>query len=334
MSGDQAQDDVEVEVLPDEQQTSEDDQPQDDAEESNGDGGSNWLFAIPLVVCIFALVAMVWALSTRQPTEIVEIPVTVQVDNEVTREIVVTRIVEVTREAEVKIEAEPLVTPAPISITIGSSHEKRLRDLDPIFRSQGIEAWLKAAGFTWEYLEPEARQIEEETMADGTIVASGIQVQVTNLSAPWPNCFTTDQEVVPGPNTRVHQPDLRNPSKLWTDVPSYSGPATLWIDVQNWGQLNPITVAAAPEPVEPSEEPQKSSSTECWSLKELATLGEIIQELEHPPGTLAGAQIKFTQAWAAPEGWIIQKQGSEVNSVVAGDTASVWSAENCRPLNR
>jgi hypothetical protein len=80
--------------------------------------------------------------------------------------------------------------------------------------------------------------------------------------------------------------------------------------------------------------PSEESLPTCLKLSDLAKLGTIIQELESPPGVLAGAQIAFTKDWTAPVGWVIHRYGETVQSVQAGDTASVWSAETCRPLAR
>ena len=127
---------------------------------------------------------------------------------------------------------------ATITLTLGvESREERLERLTQVFKTDGLEPMLKEAGFAWSSLRVEARQIEEEVNVD-EILASGVQVEVTGLTAPWPSGFTTDREVVTG---RGYQPDLRNPSKIWTDVVGYTGPATLWLDLSDWGQLAPVT---------------------------------------------------------------------------------------------
>jgi hypothetical protein len=119
-----------------------------------------------------------------------------------------------------------------------AAHEARLRQLDPIYRTQGLEAWLHAAGFTYDTLtlKQDARQIEEETLSDGTIVAAGVQVRVTGLDVPWPDIMTTDQPV---PNGFSYQPDPNNQSRLWSGVEGFSGNATLYVDGQNWNQMCP-----------------------------------------------------------------------------------------------
>lgn len=72
----------------------------------------------------------------------------------------------------------------------------------------------------------------------------------------------------------------------------------------------------------------------CLSFEDLSLLGNVLQELEAPLGVLAGAQIAFTQSWSAPVGWIILRNSQQVQSVVTGDVASVWSPDACRPLQR
>ena len=69
------------------------------------------------------------------------------------------------------------------------------------------------------------------------------------------------------------------------------------------------------------------------SLNDLKQLGRVIQELSNN-GELAGAQLAFNQNWTAPTGWVIQKNGQNVTSINAGDVASAWSPEACRPLAR
>ena len=115
----------------------------------------------------------------------------------------------------------------------------RLIILDPIFRNGTMLDWAAAAGFTWTTMNPDARQPEEETTATGQIIISGFQVTVTNLVAAWPACFSTDRTVMTTAETRSHQSDIRNASKLWTNNAAYSGPATIYGDCSNWGQLNP-----------------------------------------------------------------------------------------------
>lgn len=70
----------------------------------------------------------------------------------------------------------------------------------------------------------------------------------------------------------------------------------------------------------------------CLNLDDLSALGNVLQVLESPPGVLAGAQIAFAQNWSAPSGWIIHRNSQQVQSVAAGDVASVWSPDACRPL--
>ncbi len=136
---------------------------------------------------------------------------------------------------------EPTATIAALTPEqIQAIHEARLRSLDSIYRTQGPEAWAKAAGFEWDsILIKDARQPEEETLSDGTIVISGIQVRATNLVAPWTNIFTTDEPVNLGPNGRSYKPDPKNPSRLYTDALPFTGNATIYADGSNWSQLAP-----------------------------------------------------------------------------------------------
>jgi hypothetical protein len=224
---------------------------------------------------------------------------------------------------------------------IEANRGERLLELDPTFRNTGLQAWAREAGFEFESMRGDARQPEEETFLqvggqggedEAVVVVSGFQVVVEGLVANWPACFTTDKEVSGG---RSHRPDnydpIRNPSALYTDNDPYDGTATIWADCSNWPQLG--EAADDGDIVYQSEEELGTGSDVCMSLAELAEMGDIVQELEYPSGTLAGAQIDFSQDWTAPAGWTVQHNGSDVGSVVAGDTASVWSPEACRPLS-
>lgn len=122
-----------------------------------------------------------------------------------------------------------------------SEHWARLVQLDPTFRSQGWQAWLNAAGVSWDSIGPDARQIEEETTPDSQIVAAGVQIKDgVGVEIRYPVCVTTDDpsEVTVGSDTRSHQPDLRNPSVIYTNVVA-KGTVTIWVDCSNWGQIRP-----------------------------------------------------------------------------------------------
>lgn len=88
-----------------------------------------------------------------------------------------------------------------------------------------------------------------------------------------------------------------------------------------------VIFGSAPQPAIAQEAP-------CFSVEEFKPFGEIKQEVFDPPGTLAGLQIKFNFPWTAPLGWVIQKEGKTLKSISAGETATVWSPESCRPMAR
>ncbi len=129
-----------------------------------------------------------------------------------------------------------LAAPAPTPDRI-----KRLVELDKIYRNQGLEAWLNAAGFTWDGATQQARQVEEETVQlDGVpkIVVSGVQLKATNFHAAYPACFTTDKPYVLDTDGRSFKPDPNNPSVLVTNG-KVSGTLTAYVDCSNWSQLAP-----------------------------------------------------------------------------------------------
>lgn len=219
-------------------------------------------------------------------------------------------------------------------IALQEAHEARVRELAPTYDTS-VEAWLRAAGYSWDSLTLAARQPEEETFpalnGEGhDIVVAGYQVEVVGLSFSYPAGMTTDNAVS---GARCVQPDAQNPSKVCTDVENFSGTATLWIDLQNWGQFAPGSDFFEGSADEAGSEEVISSGNNCMSITELGELGTINQNLEWPAGNLAGAQITFTDAFVVPEGWTLQFEGSDVAEVSAGSKASLWSPESCRPLS-
>lgn len=205
--------------------------------------------------------------------------------------------------------AAPATNPA-------ASHEQRVRELAPEFWSNGVESWLRKAGYTWDTMTLRARQPEEETFGSDILV-SGYQVEVNNLRFAYPAGMTTDRTVS---NGRCYKPSPNNASKVCTDVSGFSGTATLWVDVSNWGQLWPQSSAPA-------------TPASCPSLSDLAALGSIVERLEYPQGTLAGAQVRFNRNWNPPV-WVdqLQKGGTSVDSAIEGEVYSVWVVARCRPL--
>ena len=126
------------------------------------------------------------------------------------------------------------------SSVVDDAHWERLVALDPVFRDQGLEAWLGKAGFKWISLSVDARQIEEETSPERRVLAAGVQVDGQGIEVLWPACVTTDDpgEIVVRDDSRQYQPDLTNPSVLYTNVMA-NGTVTLWVDCSNWEQLFP-----------------------------------------------------------------------------------------------
>lgn len=293
------------------------------------------LFTVITMITLAACDPIVWPWMSR--VEKAQIQATVAADAAQATAIVAA----LTPGAVVSTPDAPAGSP-PVAATPGSVDARALRLLsaDANYRSQGAAAWARQLGYTFDSLSQDARQPEEETFAetngDQMTVVSGIQVNVVNLKAKSPACFTTDQKV--NGAARWVKPDnydpIRNPSVLYTDNEiGFSGTATLWGDCSNWKNLMEAPIATSSN-TSSSAAPAYSAPASAASLTmaDLAKLGEIQQKLYYPEGTLAGAQIEFSMAWTAPAGWTIQKNGSNVTSVSAGDTASVWSPEDMRPL--
>ncbi|PJE63511.1 hypothetical protein COU89_02935 [Candidatus Roizmanbacteria bacterium CG10_big_fil_rev_8_21_14_0_10_45_7] len=147
-------------------------------------------------------------------------------------------------EAPAEATEAPVATEAPTEAptqTEPADRIARLIELDKVYRAQGWMAWLKSAGVTCD-AAVEARQPEEETVTDANgahVVVSGIQVK-GNCTIPWPAVVTTDRpnEVETSADSRTYQPDLKNPSVMYTNA-KLKGQGTIWVDSSNWGQLDP-----------------------------------------------------------------------------------------------
>lgn len=231
------------------------------------------------------------------------------------------------------------------------SHWQRLEQLDGNFRSQGWENWLKSAGVTWDGNQIEARQIEEETSPASRIFASGIQVRGKNIQVNWPVVVTTDRpnEIAETANTVKHQPDMRNPSVLYTNV-VLNGQGTIWISGYSWGQFSsklgflqqatqpaqsasPTVTTAPATTTEPDQAqvPAKPQSF-CLSEAELNAKYGIVRNAQGASnglllenGKFAGAVIRLN-AQQAEEltrgGWTIQGGNPTIKSA--------WSPTSCR----
>ncbi len=251
----------------------------------------------------------------------------------------------------------PTVAAAMMAPVVGNDqakHWQRVEQLDQVYRSQGLGAWLKAAGLTWDSLNADARQIEEETSPSGRILASGIQVIAVNLRVNWPAIVTTDvpSRITTTSSTVQYQPDARNGSILYTNVVA-NGPVTVWIDGTNWSQFTSRlgmfsgsqpavspTVVLRNTPVPPTTTPvtttSQSSTTTCLTIAQLdnkygidKTAQGASNGLLYDKGVLSGAVLKLTSNQAdelTRSGWVIQGTNPSVKSA--------WSPDWCRPLTQ
>lgn len=177
-----------------------------------------------LVLCVLCpAVGLAFKALNAAPAEPTQIVVATEAPAEVT-------------EAPAATEAptEPPAQPDPADDRIA-----KLIKLDETYRSLGWEAWLRAAGITFDSTKVESRQPVEEVLSDHVTVV-GLVIRSTELEVSWPSCITTDRpnEVTTSASTRQHQPDLRNPSILYTNA-VLNGQATVYADCSDWGQLDP-----------------------------------------------------------------------------------------------
>lgn len=213
-----------------------------------------------------------------------------------------------------------------------TAHFARLNELDPTFRSGGIDAWLKKAGISWSNIQYDARQIEEEVDPTSHIVAAGIQVRGNNIKVEWPNIVTTDDpaSITTTSDTVQYKPDQRNPSVLYTNV-ILNGKGTVWVDAQNWGQF---TSRLGFVNNDSSKTAAALASSACMSISALDAKYGIDRNAQGSRNGLlidndqvAGAVLKLNAAQAAELeglGWTIQGTNPSVKSA--------WSPSSCRPL--
>lgn len=242
-----------------------------------------------------------------------------------------------------------------------AAHWARLRQLDPVFRTSGWQAWLSAAGVTWDSIDllspsiqKDARQVEEET--DPTIqpLASGIQIRGSGINIPWPNVLTTDRpnEVTTTPNTVIVQ-TTNNLSALYGDPDGVilNGQGTIWIDGSNWGQFasvfgcgNGSATAVAPVDTVPQVEtppaadlpsgrqPSANNGDWCFTERQLDQKYGIDRNAQGADngllkenGRYEGAVIHVTKAEANAlnaHGWTVTGTNPTIKSA--------WNPKSCR----
>ncbi len=147
-------------------------------------------------------------------------------------------------EAEALVATEEAVAeapdqPEPPQMTAADLRNQHLLSLQPSYESGGWEVWLRTAGINFDSSKVESRQPVEEVIL-GNVTVTGLVIRATGLEVSWPSCITTDRpnEVTTSASTRQHQPDLRNPSVLYTNA-VLNGQATVYADCSDWGQLDP-----------------------------------------------------------------------------------------------
>jgi hypothetical protein len=112
------------------------------------------------------------------------------------------------------------------------SRQENLEYLSEIYQSEGLEAWLRGAGMTFDSVTQLMSEPISGTAFSNTAV-TGIQIMARNLSVPWPACMDTDQPVDIGTDTRRVEP------YKYTNVTGFTGPVTVWIDCRDVAALYP-----------------------------------------------------------------------------------------------
>lgn len=209
-----------------------------------------------------------------------------------------------------------------------NNHENRLAAIDQVYWTNGLEAWLKAAGnMTWGSIGKRAEEPEQETFGppQRTYVAA-YQVKTTDLAVQWPACFTTDHPVANYGSK--YQPDPTKPSFLYTNVTSFTGNSTLYADCNAGEGLNLLgkNAIGGTNPPPPGFTGKVStgsgntggSVSTITTIEDVKKLGTVIQDL----GT--GVQIRLTQNVSNLTGFVIQRDNQNVTSARAGELVTIW----------
>lgn len=243
-------------------------------------------------------------------------------------------------------DAAPAVQTAGDPMT---AHFARLEALNPSFESSGWQAWLSAAGLTWQSISADARQIEQEVSPQSRISAAALQIKGQNIWIGWPNILTTDRpnEVRTSADTVTYQPDARNPSVMYTNI-WLNGQGTVWVDGQNWGQFTSklgfaqtaqtSNAPAAAEVVQSAVQPEAAApavtNDTCMSIPELNSKYGVVTDAQgsvdgrlYDGDVQAGAVLRLNASQIAElesKGWVIQGSNPDVKSA--------WAPQECRPV--
>lgn len=137
---------------------------------------------------------------------------------------------------------QPTAQPTP-QMSAADARAQQLYDLDKVYGNANWQGWLTAAGIKFDASKVESRQpVETGVTVNGeySTVVAGLVIRATGMEVNWPSCISTDRvnEVQTSASTKQHQPDLRNPSVLYTNV-VLNGQATVYANCSDWGQLDP-----------------------------------------------------------------------------------------------
>ncbi len=225
-------------------------------------------------------------------------------------------------------------------------HFARLKELDPTFRTSGWQAWLKAAGITWNVLK-EARQVEEEPAPDGNGYVTGIQIDGNSIVVNWPNVVTTNvpSRIITSANTVSYLAFANTGSTLYTNVVA-NGPVTVYASGYSWGQLSShfscdTTNGFNSQPTGlntnggNAQGNSNSSGVVCLTQADLKKMGTVIQWLldESNGNAIGGAQLRLNKHIDAVAGSNLQRNGQlNLPSAEAGQVVSYWLNISCEPL--
>jgi|GEM_PF-2769996 len=139
----------------------------------------------------------------------------------------------------------PIEAPAQPTAQMSNADARKVHlvNLREVYDSQGWTGWLVAAGVVFDESKVESRQpVETGVTVNGQYhtVVEALVIRATGMQVNWPACVTTDRpnEITVSSQTKQHQPDLQNPSVLYTNV-VLNGQGTVYADCSDWGQLDP-----------------------------------------------------------------------------------------------
>ncbi len=135
------------------------------------------------------------------------------------------------------------------------TRDERLGCLDPVYRSGGTEAWLKALGFSGKLNSVDARQPDEYVLPRGQTVR-GVQVNLSGTLPDGFSCVTTDAFArVPKYRLLFKIPNTNPVVGMFGGGVEVNGPVSVWGDCSDWPEFAAMLKSAPVQDAIPTVSP-------------------------------------------------------------------------------